>query len=406
MKKIFSYAMLLLAGAFALTSCEKDLDSNPTLIQPESFVLNNPEVGTGVVDLAKSQGFNLTWSQPQYTAENAPVVATYTIQLSTSGDFTKAYDDAAEDNTGANYIVVDETTTTCATTVSAATVAKSLQKLNNYEEDAKLAEETLYVRVKSAVVDAALAGHNAIYSNVVSLKVLPYYVELKDAPIVMWYLVGNMFGGKWGSVVGETALPMFITPGYEYDKKTGEGEITYTNYFITGAYEGNESGEAGFKIQRDDFNWDFGLTGDNGQYGVIINRNGGGDGGHIVAPENGYYKITVDTKTKTGKMEKQDISPAVFASVCMSGSFNDWSDTPMSAYNKDGVENHVWYLAVDFASDQEVKFKQADSWDSNWGSTDFPYGLGTNNGPNIACPAGKWLIIFNDITGEYNFISM
>ena len=38
---------------------------------------------------------------------------------------------------------------------------------------------------------------NPIASNSVQLKVKPYYIELKDATPTMWYLVGNMFGGKW-----------------------------------------------------------------------------------------------------------------------------------------------------------------------------------------------------------------
>lgn len=405
MKKIFSYAMLLVAGALAMTSCDKDLDSNPTLVQPTSFVLNNPEVGSAVVDLAKSQGVNLTWSQPEYTTGNAPVVPTYTVQVSNTGKFDVAYDDNAEDNSNATYIAFDETVSECATTINAAELDKALMKLNHWEQGSVPETVEVSVRIVSAVKDASMVEYGKIISNVVKFNAKPYYIELSDAPVVMWYLVGNMFGGKWGSVVGETALPMFIIPGYEYDKKTGEGEITYTNYFITGAYDGVECGEAGFKIQRDDFNWDWGLTGDNAQYDKIINRNGGGDGGHIVAGENGYYKITVDTKTKSGKMEKLDITPAAYSGICLAGSHNEWSDNDaMSPYNKEGVENHVWYYAVDFSEPQEVKFKIAGSWDTNWGSKDFPYGNGVNGGDNINVPAGKWLIIFNDITGEYNFI--
>ena len=409
MKKIFSYAMMLLAGTFALTSCEKDLDSNPTLIQPTEFTLNAPEAGLEVVDLAKSKGVRLTWSQPKYTEEHAPVVATYTVEISNTGKFEKAYDEEAEDNSAADHIALEESFTTCNALLDAADIDKSLMKLNQWEESEVPSNHEIYFRVKSAVKDAVMAEHGVIYSNIQNLFVSPYYIELSDAPVVMWYLVGNHFGGKWGSVIGETALPMFIIPGYDYDKKSGTGDITYENYFITGQFDntnGNESSTAGFKIQRSDFNWDWGLTGDNGKFNTIIYRNGGGDGGHIVAEENGYYKITVNTKTLTAKMEKLDITPAVFDGVCLSGSFNEWADTDMLPYNSDGIENHVWYLTVDFDADQEVKFKQAGSWDSNWGSSEFPVGTGVGNGANIAVPAGKWLIIFNDITGEYNFIQL
>ena len=35
---------------------------------------------------------------------------------------------------------------------------------------------------------------------------------------------------------------------------------------------------------------------------MIENRNGGGDGGHIVAAEAGYYTITINTADNTAKM--------------------------------------------------------------------------------------------------------
>ncbi len=411
MKKIFSYAMLLLAGAFAMTSCEKDLDSNPTLIQPSSLVLNNPEVGEGVVDLAKSEGLDLTWSQPEYTTMNAPVVATYYVQVSTTGEFTQEYDEKAEDNTGANYITIDGSYTECKANVDAASLAKSLQMLNQYEEDAELAKEDLSIRLKAAVIDAGLTEHNVVYSNVVKVQALPYYVELKDAPVVMWYLVGNMFGGKWGNVVGESALPMFMIDGYEYDKKTGCGELEFTNYFITGDYNGNDCDAAGFKIQRSDFNWDWGMTGDNAQKGVIIYRNNGADGGHIVAPEDGVYTIKMNTDKLTATMEKYEGTVKDYGTIQLSGSFNDWGNTAMLPYNKDGVENHAWYYVMENSENIEFKFKLAptadsDGWGTNWGSNTFPTGVGTNNGPNIPLAAGKWCISFNDITGAYSIVAL
>ncbi len=52
MKKIFSFAMLLVASTFALTSCSDDNDSNPTLVEPSEFVVNQPAVGEGLIDLS------------------------------------------------------------------------------------------------------------------------------------------------------------------------------------------------------------------------------------------------------------------------------------------------------------------------------------------------------------------
>ena len=414
MKKIFSYATALLAGLFVFTSCSDDRDSNPTLTQPTSFLLNNLEVGSGAVDLSKSTSVELTWSQPTpYTTGNAAVTATYTIELSNVASFNKKYDEAADDNTGADYIALDETTQLCKYDVPAATLATALQKIAKYPEDNVPATQEVTFRVRSAVKDAAGNEYNPIVSNTVTMTAVPYYVELKDAPIIMWYLVGNLFGGKWGSDIGETALPMFVKPGFEYDKKTGSGELEYTNYFITGDYnEKKESDAAGFKIQPADFNWNYGVTGDNSQKGKIIYRNGSNDdGGHIVAPENGYYTITMNTANNTAKMEKYEGTVKNYGSVALSGSFNGWGKTEMLPYNKEGVENHAWYLVIDAtpetASERgncELKFRTDDDW-LGFGTNDGDfYATGiAGDGKNVGLPIGfKYVVSFNDITKAFS----
>lgn len=403
MKK-YIYGVMALALAAGFTSCEDDNDSNPTMKKATEFVLNAPEFQKQEVDLASSNMLTFTCSQPNY---GFPMQCKYSLQFSLNGKFDISVDEAEADETGAtkaDYQVSDETPS-CAISISAANMAKGLEQIAKWEEGLVPATVKVYVRAKAEpkAETAANVKDYIIYSNVQEFTAVPYYIELKDAPVVMWYLVGNMFGGKWGSEPGNTALPMFIIPDYAYDKKTGLGELEYTNYFITGDYEGNECGTAGFKIQPDNFNWDLGMTGDNGQKGKIIFRNKGDDGGHIVAPDNGYYTIIMNTDKKEAEMTKLDINPAKFDGVAISGSFNEWSDTAMSPYNSEGVENHCWYIIVDFDADQELKFKQAGSWDSNWGSKAFPVGVGVSNGDNIAVPAGKWLVIFCDINGYYNF---
>ena len=48
----------------AFTSCDSDRDSNPELLTPTEFTVNNPAVGDALVDLEKSKSVELTWSQP------------------------------------------------------------------------------------------------------------------------------------------------------------------------------------------------------------------------------------------------------------------------------------------------------------------------------------------------------
>lgn len=405
MKK-FIYSALMLGLVCGFTACESDRDDNPTITKADKFELNTPTFAKQVFDVASSKELTFTYSQPNWAF---PLVVDYTLEYSINGQFTVSVDEADADETlVADYQVSDATKSTTLN-LPASNFGKGLQQLGKWAEDAVPSNLKVYARVKAVPSQYSIADHSevekyTIYSNIVEFSVNPSYVELADAPIVMWYLVGNLFGGKWGNVPGETALPMFITPDWQYDKKTGTGQLIYTNYFITGAYDGNESGEAGFKIQPDNFNWDYGMTGNNGEYNKIIYRDGGGDGGHIVVAENGCYTIKMDTEKKAATIEKIDDASDVFT-VCLSGSFNDWSDTEMLPYNKEGIENHAWYLVVNFDAEQEVKFKEAGSWDHNWGADAFPVGVGQSNGANIKVPAGQWIISFCDITGEYSIIA-
>ena len=97
------------AGLVLLAGCKDDNESNPTITQPSQFVLNEPAVKDNV-DLQKSSTVSLTWSQPTpYNNFNAPVVPTYSVQVSPSGSFNQAFDADLEDNTGADYFELAET---------------------------------------------------------------------------------------------------------------------------------------------------------------------------------------------------------------------------------------------------------------------------------------------------------
>lgn len=405
---------MMIATMVAFTSCESDQDSNPTLITPTEFTVNNPSVGDALVDLEKSTSVQLTWSQPKFTTMNAPLSAQYQVQLSTTGNFTKQYDDEAEDNSAADFIAIDETSTSCKVDVPTKDIAKCLQKLTRWEENAVPAEQKVSVRIRAFVANASMETLSEVCSNVVSFNAVPYYVELKDAVPTMWYLVGNMFGGKWGSDIGVDALPMFLKPNFSYDKKTGAGEIEYTNYFLTGDYNSSaENGEAGFKIQRADFNWDYSMNADGATKGTIINRNGGSNGGHIVAPEAGYYTITLNTADNTAKMVKYEGAVKDYGTIQITGSFNDWVDTPMLPYNTEGVENHAWYyvMTVPAGDPIQFKFKIEGSWDTNWGfgaadgDINF-YGTAGAGGKNLGLGEGKYVISFNDITGSFSIVKL
>lgn len=403
MKNNLLLGAMLLSAAGIFTACSDDNDSNPTLIQPTEFALNAPSYINETVDLEKTEALHLTWSQPKFTADNAPINATYEIQVSPSNSFTVSTGEAEADEEGdlvADYAIIDKTSTTCYADLASAELNTALVKVAKWASDEVPAEQIAYVRVNAFVLEGT-TKLNAIASNVIEIKVAPYYVELSDAAPIMWYLVGNNFGdGAWSDKPGESSFPLFVQSGYTYDKKTGAGEIVYLNYFTTDDW----------KIQPADFNWDYGFVG-TGNANEAVYRDGGADGGNIKCDPAGYYLVTINTGSNTCTIVKQDITPTVYDQICITGDFCDWVDQNMTPVNKSG-ENHVWCYTLTVGDDEvkQIKFKTPGGWEVNWGYGSengeiSTCGKATNGGANIGVPAGTWVIMFNDITGEFSIIA-
>ena len=422
MKNKYMIGALLFGIISLFASCSDDNDSNPTLIQPTEFKLNTPEYANGFIDLEKSKELNFTWSQPKYTADNAPLNVTYEIQVSPKNSFTVSTDEAANDESGekvADYDILSPTTQYCNATISAEEIDKSLVRVLKFKENEVPAELEVGIRINAYIVEGN-KRLNPVISNVVTLKAKPYYIELKDATPIMWYLVGNMFGGKWGdkkASIGDQSLPMFLKPNFRYDKKTGTGEIEYTNYFLTDNFTGKESALAGFKIQSD-FDWGHSMDGgsgtDGGNYDKIVYRGSTDyDGGHILASAAGYYTITLNTANNTAKMEKYEGDVTDYGTIQITGTFNDGADTPMLPYNTEGVENHAWYYVMEVPAGETVqfKFKTAGSEGTSWGygaedGAINMYGKCDAGGKNIGLEEGKYVISFNDITGSFSIVKL
>ena len=69
---------------------------------------------------------------------------------------------------------------------------------------------------------------------------------------------------------------------------------------------------------------------------------------------------------------------------------------------QDLVDPDLWTLDIELIKG-DAKFRANDDWATNWGSSDFPTGTGTQDGPNIPVFAGFYHITFNSATGEYSF---
>ena len=338
---------MLLSMALVFTACEDDRDSNPTLVQPTSFTLNNP-VNT-LVNLAASTGIPFAWSQPDFGGW--PAACEYQLEVSPTNEWTVSTADADADTTGtvvANYATIKTVYASCSGNMLTEELNKALNKIAKWEEGNVPEKQTVYVRCS-----AVTAGAQKVYSNVVSLDVNPYYVDVSVVP----------------------------------------GEIQYVGYFPA---------DQGFKLIQVPGDWK--AQWGQGDAGYVKNDGGSSD---IKLPADGYYMIHLNTATDELTIEPYVLAVGVYNQIAMPGNYQGWdtgSDlmNPMSTL--DNVENHDWYLKSVSYEETTLKFAADNSWDVNWGGKGFPYGLGTQGGPDIAVPAGTYNVYFNDILGTYNFV--
>ena len=393
MKKILKSTLLLLCGVCFLTACSDDNDSNPTVLNPSTFTLNTPAYAAANVDLASGGEMPFTWSQPDY---GFPAPVNYQLQASLDGNFTHSLAEAEADETGAtkaDYATLDAVFKEAKGTMNLADLAKALQQIAGWSEADVPAKQTVYVRAT-----ASTPGTQTIFSNTVQINTVPVYVELSDAPIELWWLIGSdIADGSWGSDMGKCVIPMQPLEGETYDKKTGQGPTQWVGYLAGGGFKLRGSLDDGWATQ-----W-----GQGDAFGTFVKNDGGS--GNITVPDAGYYTVTLNTAKDELEIVPNLDTPAAFSGMAIAGSFNDWGDTPMNACSA-SAENHDWYVVQHLDAGAEIKIKQADSWDYNKGGTfvtrpDGMYAFGVSNGPNLVITeSADYLIIFNDITGFIRFI--
>ena len=127
----------------------------------------------------------------------------------------------------------------------------------------------------------------------------------------------------------------------------------------------------------------------------------GADFGAAGLPE-GKYTVTVEVKDVKGKAQSKNIQFVIGVipkiGIIGSATAKGWGeDTDMT-----NLGNGVYEIVIDLVAG-ECKFRQDDAWAINWGSVDFPTGIGTQDGKNIPVTAGKWRVTFKISTGEYKF---
>jgi len=110
----------------------------------------------------------------------------------------------------------------------------------------------------------------------------------------------------------------------------------------------------------------------------------------------GDYFITFNSAT--GEYDFDVDSPIGIIGDATPGGWDN--DTDM--YKSQDSE-HGFFIEVALGQGS-CKFRKDDDWAVNWGSADFPTGVGTQDGDNIPIEqAGDYLVTFDTMSGEYSF---
>ncbi len=80
---------------------------------------------------------------------------------------------------------------------------------------------------------------------------------------------------------------------------------------------------------------------------------------------------------------------------------------PIDFHQMTSTDGENWTLASIYLTNSQsgggLKFRANNDWNLNWGATDFPSGIGLQNGANIPCVTGTYAVNFNSTTGAYTF---
>lgn len=197
MKNIIKSTLLLLCGGLLFGACDSDLDNNPTLQTPTTFVLNTPAITNSTIDLAHSSTVNLTCSQPDY---GFPAHTVYTVEVSLNPDMSNATT-LAQEFTSAKLALNAEDL--------AVTLTNMECDLGKKDTDFPMTIP-VYFRAKATMYAESPADSvhgTTITSNVVALNkvYLNYSLPALTAPSTL-YLIGNFCGWDWNKSVTMTEV--------------------------------------------------------------------------------------------------------------------------------------------------------------------------------------------------------
>jgi len=180
------------------------------------------------------------------------------------------------------------------------------------------------------------------------------------------------------------------TPGgWDNDTNMFQDPTDTNKYFLTLPLV---IGEAKFRA-NDDWALSWGSTDFPSGIGSTMN------GPNIPIPATGNYEVNFDKST--GAYSFEEVIAFNTISIIGSATPGGWdADTDLT---KDNANPNIWKANVDLV-DGEAKFRANGAWTLNWGSMDFPTGVGVPGGDNIPVDSGTYLVTFNTETFEYSFL--
>ena len=252
LNKIMMLSLLVMPFLFA--SCDKDDDSNPTLDLShvaEGFVLNTPAYASNTYDLAKSDGVELTCTQPNY-GDGVPYVVRYFVQVSLDPTF-------AEGNKDAKF-------TELSTSFTQAKMLANAVEMNNalvdmYQEANPEADipssMPVYVRLR-AIIDGSMTENlGETFSNVITSQSVRAEYQAPDVEYpACLYVVGSSIQNAWSSwkqvaavygMPGQYYTMVYVPDGGAFKWGTSEGDWRgYTRITV------DDKAEAGVTNNEDD----------------------------------------------------------------------------------------------------------------------------------------------------------
>jgi len=333
MKKL-SIILLAIVSIFFMYSCEEEAVGPVIKQNPNAPALSSPQAGQSIVltqETADSVIVTLEWNEPDYGFSSA---TKYNVSMAESGtDFAEPANLGTTDTTMFKLTVVD---------------------LNNKLLTAGFTPGepvSMDMRVAASVSDSV----ENLLSEPVTIEFTPYEVVI-DYP-KLW-----VPGGYQGWAPGEAPNVFSI-----------EDNGIYTGYVHIPSDA--SSLEFKFTSHPDWAHTNYGYAAE----GELSTDPGAGN---LSVEETGTYHFTANTNELTWESELRNFA--------LTGSFNDWSDEPITW----DPEDNVFTVTLDLEAGAEFKWRANAAWD-------FDLGL-SGEGDNTLAPGGSNLSV--EEAGNYTII--